>query len=68
MVYFSGERDDIEIEFAFQYNDGYSENILSFVNSVRTKDGGTHEMGMKTAMTKSFNEYAKRTGLLKEKR
>lgn len=67
VVYFSGERDDIEIEFAFQYNDGYSENILSFVNSVRTKDGGTHEMGMKTAMTKSFNEYAKRTGLLKEK-
>lgn len=67
VVYFSGERYDIEIEFAFQYNDGYSENILSFVNSVRTKDGGTHEMGMKTAMTKSFNEYAKRTGLLKEK-
>ncbi|MDT2807113.1 DNA topoisomerase IV subunit B [Vagococcus lutrae] len=67
VVYFSGERDDIEIEFAFQYNDGYSENILSFVNSVRTKDGGTHEMGMKTAMTKIFNEYAKRTGLLKEK-
>ncbi|MCI0129742.1 MULTISPECIES: DNA topoisomerase IV subunit B [Enterococcaceae] len=67
IVYFAGEKEEIEVEFAFQYNDGYSENILSFVNNVRTRDGGTHEVGMKTALTKSFNEYARKTGLLKEK-
>ncbi|RHH71230.1 MULTISPECIES: DNA topoisomerase IV subunit B [Vagococcus] len=67
IVYFAGEKEGIEVEFAFQYNDGYSENILSFVNNVRTRDGGTHEVGMKTALTKSFNEYARKTGLLKEK-
>ncbi len=51
-----------------QYNDGYSNNILSFVNNVRTKDGGTHETGLKTAITKAMNDYARRkTGLLKEK-
>ena len=55
------------MEFAFQFNDGYSENMLSFVNNVRTKDGGTHEIGAKTAMTRIFNEYARKTGLLKEK-
>lgn len=67
IAYFSGEKDGIEVEFAFQYNDGYSENILSFVNNVRTKDGGTHEAGMKASLTKSFNEYARKVGLLKEK-
>ncbi|KFN91086.1 topoisomerase IV subunit B [Tetragenococcus muriaticus PMC-11-5] len=67
VAYFSGEKDGIEVEFAFQYNDGYSENILSFVNNVRTKDGGTHEAGMKTSLTKSFNEYARKVGLLKDK-
>ena len=55
------------MEVAFQYNDGYSENVLSFVNNVRTKDGGTHEVGMKISMTKAFNEYARKVGLLKEK-
>ncbi|MGX6961312.1 DNA topoisomerase IV subunit B [Vagococcus xieshaowenii] len=67
VVYFSGEKDDIEMEFSFQYNDGYSENVLSFVNNVRTKDGGSHETGMRTALTKSFNDYARKVGLLKEK-
>jgi len=67
IAYFSGEKDGIEVEFAFQYNDGYTENILSFVNNVRTKDGGTHEAGMKASLTKSFNEYARKVGLLKEK-
>jgi len=67
VVYISGEQNGIEVEFAFQFNDGYSENVLSFVNNVRTKDGGTHEAGAKTAMTRVFNEYARKAGLLKEK-
>lgn len=67
VVYFSGEKDGIEVELSYQYNDGYSENVLSFVNNVRTKDGGTHEVGMKTSMTKAYNEYARKVGLLKEK-
>ena len=67
VAYLEGETDGIEVEFAFQFNDGYSETILSFVNNVRTKDGGTHETGAKTAMTRVFNEYARKTGLLKEK-
>ena len=67
IVDFNSTIDGVETEFAFQYNDGYSETILSFVNNVRTKDGGTHEVGMKTALTKGFNEYARKVGLLKEK-
>ena len=67
VVYFSGEKEGIEVEVAYQYNDGYSENVLSIVNNVRTKDGGTHEAGMKAAMTKSYNEYARKVGLLKER-
>jgi topoisomerase-4 subunit B len=67
IAYFDGEYNGIEVECAFQYNDGYSENVLSFVNNVRTKDGGTHEIGAKSAITKTFNEYARRVGLLKEK-
>ncbi|WP_368644757.1 DNA topoisomerase IV subunit B [Alkalibacterium putridalgicola] len=67
IAYFEGEYKGIEVECAFQYNDGYSENLLSFVNNVRTKDGGTHEIGTKTAITKTFNEYAKRVNLLKER-
>ncbi|MGG1356942.1 DNA topoisomerase IV subunit B [Bacillus licheniformis] len=67
VVSFEGEHNGIEVDFAFQFNDGYSENILSFVNNVRTKDGGTHESGAKTAMTRAFNEYARKVALLKEK-
>jgi topoisomerase-4 subunit B len=67
VVYFEGNTNEIEVEFAFQFNDAYSENILSFVNNVRTKDGGTHEVGAKTALTRIFNEYARKTGALKEK-
>ncbi|MFC6169093.1 DNA topoisomerase IV subunit B [Loigolactobacillus jiayinensis] len=66
-MFFSGEKDGIQVEFAGQYNDGYSENILSFVNNVRTNDGGSHEAGMKTALTRSFNDYARKLNLLKEK-
>nr|WP_106778953.1 DNA topoisomerase IV subunit B [Lysinibacillus timonensis] len=65
--YVEGSKEDIEVEFAFQFNDGYTETILSFVNNVRTRDGGTHETGAKSALTRVFNEYARRTGLLKEK-
>jgi len=67
VTYFEGESQDIEVEFAFQYNDGYSETMLSFVNNVRTRDGGTHEAGAKSAITKAFNEYARKVGLLKDK-
>ncbi|WP_253905549.1 DNA topoisomerase IV subunit B [Bacillus sp. THAF10] len=67
VVSFEGAQNGIEIDFAFQFNDGYSETILSFVNNVRTKDGGTHESGAKTAMTRIFNEYARKVNLLKEK-
>jgi topoisomerase-4 subunit B len=67
VAYLEGGSEGIEVEFAFQFSDGYSETILSFVNNVRTKDGGTHETGAKTGMTRVFNEYARKTGLLKEK-
>ncbi len=67
VIFFQGEQNNIEVEFAFQFNDGYTENVLSFVNNVRTKDGGTHELGAKTAMTRAVNEYARKAKLLKEK-
>ena len=67
VMYFEGSKEGIEVEVAAQYNDGYSENIMSFVNNVRTKDGGSHEVGMKAAWTKAFNEYARKINLLKEK-
>ncbi|WNB93797.1 DNA topoisomerase IV subunit B [Bacillus sp. NEB1478] len=67
VVSFEGTQNEIEVDFAFQYNDGYAENVLSFVNNVRTKDGGTHESGAKTAITRSINEYARKINLLKEK-
>lgn len=66
VLYFDGQQDGVEVEVAAQYNDGYSENLLSFVNNVRTPDGGTHEAGFRSAWTKTFNEYAKKVGLLKE--
>ncbi|WP_210468907.1 DNA topoisomerase IV subunit B [Sporosarcina sp. 6E9] len=67
VAYLEGASEGIEVEFAFQFSDGYSETMLSFVNNVRTKDGGTHETGARTALTRVFNDYARRTGLLKEK-
>ncbi|MDV7695049.1 DNA topoisomerase IV subunit B [Pediococcus parvulus] len=67
VLYFDGYKEGVEVEIAAQYNDGYSENVLSFVNNVRTKDGGTHEVGMRSGWTKAFNEYARKVGLLKEK-
>lgn len=67
VVFMEGEVNEIEVEFAFQFNDAYSETVLSFVNNVRTKDGGTHEAGAKSALTRVFNEYARKVSLLKEK-
>ncbi|HEY4549899.1 MAG TPA: DNA topoisomerase IV subunit B [Bacillus sp. (in: firmicutes)] len=67
IIGFEGEQNGIEVDFAFQFNDGYAENLLSFVNNVRTKDGGTHEIGLRTAITRVVNEYARKVNLLKEK-
>ncbi|QPC46484.1 DNA topoisomerase IV subunit B [Mangrovibacillus cuniculi] len=67
VVFFEGESNGIEMEYAFQFNDGFSENVLSFVNNVRTKDGGTHEAGAKSAMTRVFNEHARKMSLLKDR-
>ncbi len=66
-VSFSSTVNEIKVECAFQYTDEYQENIFSFVNMVRTKDGGTHESGARNAFTKVFNEFARKNGLLKEK-
>ena len=66
-VVFAGMVNDIEVRCAFQYTDDYQETMVSFVNLVRTKDGGTHEVGFRTALTKVFNDYARRLGLLKDK-
>lgn len=67
VVHFAAEREDIEVEVALQYNDGYTETIASFVNAIPTRGGGTHETGFKTAYTRIMNEYARKTGQLKEK-
>ncbi|TMW73380.1 DNA topoisomerase IV subunit B [Alteribacter natronophilus] len=67
VVAFTGVQQEIEVDFAFQYSDAYTENMLSFVNNVRTRDGGTHEFGAKTAVTRSINEHARKIHLLKDK-
>lgn len=67
VIYIEGEDQDFQVQVALQYNDGFSDNILSFVNNVRTKDGGSHETGLKSAITKVMNDYARKTNLLKEK-
>lgn len=66
-VYFNGINNEIEVEVSFQYTKSYSENLVSFVNNVRTKDGGTHETGFKSAFTKAFNEYGRKMNLIKER-
>ena len=62
---FESSKDRIEVDIALQYTDTYNENIISFVNNVKTIDGGTHEVGFKTALTRVFNDYAKQNGLIK---
>ncbi len=64
---FEGIKDKIEVDIAMQYTDTYNENIISFVNNVKTSDGGSHEVGFKTALTRAFNDYAKNNGYIKGK-
>ncbi|MBQ2723234.1 MAG: DNA gyrase subunit B [Clostridia bacterium] len=66
MTYYA-KNETLEMEFAFQYTNGYSENLVSYVNNIPTPEGGTHETGWKTAMTRVFNEYARSKNLLKAK-
>lgn len=65
-IFVSGKRDGVIVEIAIQYNEGYSEEILTFVNNINTKEGGTHLIGFKTALTRTINFYAQQTGLIKE--
>ncbi len=67
VVGFEGVKNKIEVECALQYTDSYNENVVSFVNNVKTSDGGSHEVGLKSALTKVFNDYAKANGYLKAK-
>ena len=67
IIHLSGEEDDVMFEVAMQYNSGYNENIYSFVNNINTHDGGTHEEGVKRALTRVINNYARKAGILKEK-
>ncbi|MFV0249764.1 MAG: DNA topoisomerase IV subunit B [Bacilli bacterium] len=67
VVQFEGMKDGVNVEIAFQYTENYSENIISFVNNVKTNDGGTHEVGFKTALTRVFNDYARNNNFLKAK-
>lgn len=67
-IYFESVAELIEVEVAMQFTKGYFDTLLSFVNNVRTKDGGTHETGFKVGLTKIVNEHARRLGLLKEKK
>ena len=65
-IYVEGIKDNISVEIALQYNDGYTENIFSFANNIDTVEGGTHLVGFKTALTRVFNDYAKKYGYIKE--
>ena len=67
IIHLEGEEDNVFFEVALQYNTGYNDNIYSFVNNINTHDGGTHEDGVKSALTRVINSYARKTGLLKEK-
>ncbi len=66
-VYFEGEKNDVIVELALQYNDGYKENLLSFVNDINTREGGTHLEGLKTALTRVMNEFLKKNPKLSKK-
>ncbi|AOR22228.1 DNA topoisomerase (ATP-hydrolyzing) subunit B [Clostridium taeniosporum] len=65
-IYVEGLKDKVTVELALQYNDGFTENLFSFANNIDTIEGGTHLIGFKTALTRAFNDYAKRFGFIKE--
>lgn len=65
-IYVEGSRDMMQIEVALQYNDSYTENIYSFANNINTHEGGTHESGFKSALTRIINDYARKAGVIKE--
>lgn len=65
-IYIEGERDDVIVEIALQYNDGYAENIYTFANNINTREGGTHLIGFKSALTRTVNSYGLKSGILKE--
>ena len=67
IIHLEGSEDNVMFEVAMQYNTGYNENIYSFVNNINTHDGGTHEEGVKRALTRVINNYARKAGILKEK-
>ncbi|MBR1817248.1 MAG: DNA topoisomerase IV subunit B [Bacilli bacterium] len=66
-IHFTSTKNRIEVDIAMQYTDSYNEQLLSFVNNVKTSDGGSHEVGFKTGITKAFNEYARNNNILKGK-
>ncbi len=66
IFYFEGIHDDVIVEIAMQYNDGFSSNILSFVNNIHTFEGGTHEVGFKSALTRVLNDHGRRNNILKD--
>lgn len=65
-IYVEGKRDMIQVEVSLQYNDSYTENIFSFANNIHTHEGGTHESGFKSALTRIINDYARRNGMIKD--
>ena len=66
IIYCEDEKDGVLVEVALQHNDGYNENVYSFVNNITTPEGGTHLVGMRSALTKTFNDYARKNKLLKD--
>ncbi|MGF7060725.1 DNA topoisomerase (ATP-hydrolyzing) subunit B [Brassicibacter mesophilus] len=67
VIYFEGEKDSHVVELAMQYTDEYSENVFSFANNINTHEGGTHLSGLRSALTRVMNDYARKAGILKEK-
>jgi len=65
-IYIEGEKDNTPVEIAFEYSDGYSDNICTYVNNINTHEGGTHLIGFKTSLTRTFNSYAQKNKLIKE--
>lgn len=67
VIYFDGQKNDAYVEIAMQYTDSYNETMVSFANNINTTEGGTHEVGFKAALTRVFNDYARKYNILKEK-